>query len=263
MHLDISGKTVVITGASRGIGEVLARRFAAEGTRVSLWDRDQEGLSRVAEELRRTGANAHECLCDVSVEKDVATATSRVIEHFGSLDVLVNNAGIAPSGSIETMDPIAWDETYAVNVRGVFLCSRAVIPQMKKQRAGRILNASSFAAIIPSYSFAAYASSKAAVISFTRVLAAELGPWNITANAYAPGMIPTQMNRFAEAPEERKRQLLDTLTIRRWGSADDIASLLIFLSSDHAGYVTGSLIDTSGGKFAVQFPQVAYANADL
>jgi 3-oxoacyl-[acyl-carrier protein] reductase len=161
------------------------------------------------------------------------------------------------------MDPALWEETFAVNVRGVYLCCRAVAPHMKARRWGRILSASSFAAIIPSYAFAAYASSKAAVTSFTRVLAAELGPWNVTANCYAPGMIPTEMNRFAEAPEARQRQLLDTLTLRRWGQADDVASLLVFLASDHAGYITGTMIDVSGGKFSVQFPQIAHEQAGL
>jgi 3-oxoacyl-[acyl-carrier protein] reductase len=129
---------------------------------------------------------------------------------------------------------------------------------MKAAGRGRIINAASFAAIIPSIGAAAYGASKAAVVQFTRVLAGELGPWNITVNAYAPGMIPTAMNGFAELPDDQQSRLLDTLTLRRWETPDDVADLLCFLASDHAGYITGALVDVSGGKFATQMPQRAY-----
>jgi 3-oxoacyl-[acyl-carrier protein] reductase len=129
---------------------------------------------------------------------------------------------------------------------------------MKTQRSGRIINASSFAAVVPSVGGAAYASSKAAVAHFTRAIAGELGPWNITANAYAPGMIPTDMNHFAERPSEVQDRLLDMLTIRRWETPEDVANLVCFLASDQAGYITGTLIDVSGGKLATQMPRTAY-----
>jgi NAD(P)-dependent dehydrogenase (short-subunit alcohol dehydrogenase family) len=148
-----------------------------------------------------------------------------------------------------------------VNVGGVFHCCRAVAPVMKRQGAGRILNAASFAAIVPSIGSAAYAASKAAVAQFTRVLAGELGPWNITVNAYAPGMVPTQMNGFAEMDEAAQSRLLDTLSIRRWERPDDVADLLCFLASDAAGYITGALLDVSGGKLATQIPSRAYERA--
>jgi 3-oxoacyl-[acyl-carrier protein] reductase len=263
VDVNIAGKVVIITGAGRGIGERLAHRFAQEGAQLALWDRDGAAVERVADSVARSGVTVVNARCDVSSDAEVAKATGEVVASLGQIDVLVNNAGVAPSGTVTDMDLGMWDETFAVNVRGVMLCSRAVVPHMRARRSGRILNASSFAAIIPSYAFSAYAASKAAVVSFTRVLAAEVGPWDITVNAYAPGMVPTQMNRFAEAPAERQRQLLDTLTLRRWESADDVASLLIFLASDHASYITGALIDVSGGKFSVQFPQIAYANAGL
>ena len=115
-----------------------------------------------------------------------------------------------------------------------------------------------FAAIVPSIGSAAYASSKAAVAHFTRALAGEVGPWNITANAYAPGMIPTTLNHFTELPQERQGRLLDTLTLREWGAKEDIANLVCFLASDAARYITGTLIDISGGKLATQMPRVAY-----
>ena len=129
---------------------------------------------------------------------------------------------------------------------------------MQRAGRGRLLNAASFAAIVPSVGSAAYAASKAAVVQLTRVLASELGPHDITVNAYAPGMVPTAMNGFADLPAERQDRLLDTLSLRRWESPDDVADLLIFLASDQASYITGTLVDVSGGKLATQIPAVAH-----
>lgn len=262
MKVDISGKVALITGAARGIGAGLARRFAEENARVALLDSNAEGLRDTIGSLG-SEVDAHAIHADVTKSDDVKRAVDVTIARFGRIDILINNAGIAPAGIVEKMPVATWDETYAVNVRGVFLVCQAVIPHMKTQRWGRILNAASFAAIIPSHGYAAYASSKSAVVSMTRVLASELGPFNITANSYAPGMVPTLMNNFATASEERQQALLNTLTVRRWETADDIASLLIFLSSEHSAYLTGSSLDVSGGKFATQFPDAAYRIAGL
>ena len=133
---------------------------------------------------------------------------------------------------------------------------------MKRQRAGRIVNAASFAAIVPSLGSAAYAASKAAVVQLTRTLAGELGPWNITVNSYAPGMIPSGINTFASMSPPEQERLLDTLTLRRWGEAGEVADLVCFLASDAARYITGTLIDVSGGKLATQFPRAAYEAAE-
>ncbi len=143
------------------------------------------------------------------------------------------------AGQVDIMSEDVWDRNFDINTKGTFLMCQAVAPIMKRQKSGRILNASSFAAIIPSVGGAAYAASKAAVLSLTRVLAGELGPWNVTVNAYAPGMIPTEMNHFAERLEADQKTLLDTLTLRRWGEPKDVANLLCFLASDQAAYITG------------------------
>lgn len=262
MLIDISGRVALITGAGRGIGADLAQRFAAEGARLVLLDNNVDTLSHTVARLGAT-VEIEAVHADVSNEVDVTRAVSAAIGRFGRVDILINNAGIAPAGTVELMPVATWDENYAVNVRGVFLMCQSVIPHMKAQRWGRILNAASFAAIIPSYAFAAYASSKSAVVSMTRVIAGEVGPFGITANSYAPGMVPTLMNNFATAPEARQKALLNTLTVRRWETSDDVASLLIFLASDSASYLTASLFDVSGGKFATQFPEVAYRNAEL
>jgi 3-oxoacyl-[acyl-carrier protein] reductase len=173
-------------------------------------------------------------------------------------DILVNNAGIARGGPVETLPEEVWDANLDANLKGTFLMSQAAIPVMKRQRSGRIINAASFAAIIPSLGGAAYASSKAGVHSLTRVLAGELGAFGITVNCYAPGMVPTEMNHFAEAAPARQEALLDTLSIRRWQTAQDVANLVCFLASDRAAYITGAMIEVSGGKFATQMPWMAY-----
>ncbi|WP_432542924.1 SDR family NAD(P)-dependent oxidoreductase [Kineococcus sp. SYSU DK002] len=249
MHLDLSDRVVVVTGAGRGIGRTLARRFAAEGARVA-------GFDRAFEDPAEPGVLRVDC--DVTDPASVQAAVDRVVGEFGTVDVLVNNAGINVDGRVADLTWERFRQCLDVNVGGVFLVSQAVAEVMKPRRRGRILNAASFAAIVPSVGSAAYAASKAAVVQFTRVLASELGPHDITVNAYAPGMVPTAMNGFADLPAEEADELLDTLSLRRWGSADDIADLLVFLASDAAGYITGTLLDVSGGKLATQIPRRAH-----
>jgi 3-oxoacyl-[acyl-carrier protein] reductase len=221
----------------------------------------QDYLDDIAKEFAAGGWRGAQHLVDVRDAARIATVVDAVVERFGRIDILVNNAGVAPGAPVQELSEEVWDLNQDVNLKGTFLMCRAVIPVMKRQRSGRILNAASFAAIVPIVGSAAYAASKAGVHYFTRVVAGELGPWNITVNCYAPGMIPTEMNRFAEAPPERQRRLLDTLTLRRWGHARDVASLVCFLSSDLAGYITGTMIDVSGGKLATQIPRLAWEAA--
>jgi 3-oxoacyl-[acyl-carrier protein] reductase len=258
MLLDLSDKVVIVTGAGRGIGRVITERFLAESARVVALDLDSGRLDWL---------DGHNPDAAVSLTADIAdsSAVARVIEQvsdrFGRVDVLVNNAGIFVEGMVEDLTDEAWDRSFAVNVGGTFKMCRAVIPIMKAQRSGRILNAASFAVIVPSVGTAAYAAAKSAVAQFSRTLAGELGPWNITVNAYAPGMIPTAMNGFDALAPAAQDRLLDTLTLRRWGRAEEVADLLCFLASDAAAYITGTLVDVSGGKLATQLPQVAYQRA--
>lgn len=253
MQLDLTDRVVVVPGAGRGIGRTLADRFVAEGCRVAALDLAFPGADVGAEEDDRASV-----VCDVADSESVRRAIGDVEERYGTVDVLVNNAGINVDGFVEDLDPAGFLACLTVNVGGVFLVSQAVVPIMKRAGRGRILNAASFAAIVPSIGSAAYAASKAAVVQFTRVLAGELGPWGVTVNAYAPGMIPTAMNGFADLVPDAQERLLDTLTLRRWGSPDDVADLLCFLASDAAGYITGALLDVSGGKLATQIPSRAY-----
>ena len=254
MQIDLSGRVVLVTGAARGIGRTIAETFAREGAHVVAMDLDADALAGMEQDSHAALALP----CDITDPAQVREAVAAIEERFGRLDVLINNAGINAEGPLETFDPELWDRLFAVNVRGVLNTCQAVIPLMKRQRAGRIINAASFAAVIPSVDAAAYGASKAAVVQMTRVLASELGPWGITVNAYAPGMIPTAMNGFAALGEEAAAAKLDQLSVRRWGVPEDVAKLCLFLASDLSDYVTGALLDVSGGKFATQDPGAAW-----
>ncbi len=258
MQIDLHGKTAIVTGAARGIGREIARTLASEGVNTIVTDVNRANLDDVQAEFDRQGWKGRAVLCDVRDLARIRAVVDEAVRDYGSLDILVNMGGILRGGAVEEQTEEDWDLSTDVNLKGVFLMCKAVIPVMKRQRSGRIINAASFAAIVPSIGSASYAAAKAAVHYFTRVLAGELGPWNITVNCYAPGMIPTEMNRFAEAPPDRQDRLLDTLTLRRWGDAKDIANLVCFLASDLAGYITGTMIDASGGKLATQIPRQAY-----
>lgn len=254
MQIDLSGRVVLVTGAARGIGRTIAETFAREGAHVVAMDLDADALAGMEQDSHAALALP----CDITDPAQVREAVAAIEERFDRLDVLINNAGINAEGPLESFDPELWDRLFAVNVRGVLNTCQAVIPLMKRQRAGRIINAASFAAVIPSVDAAAYGASKAAVVQMTRVLASELGPWGITVNAYAPGMIPTAMNGFAALGEEAAAAKLDQLSVRRWGVPEDVAKLCLFLASDLSDYVTGALLDVSGGKFATQDPGAAW-----
>jgi len=258
MEIDLEGKVAIVTGAGRGIGRQIAGTLGAEGATTVGVDLRQDLLDALADEWEGQGWRGAQLACDVRIKAECDALARTVVERFGRIDILVNNAGVASGGPVESFPEADWDQNFAVNLKGAFLMCQAVIPQMKRQKSGRIVNSSSFAAIVPGLGGAAYASSKAGIHSLTRVLAGELGPYNITANCFAPGMIPTEMNHFAEADHARKEALLDTLSLRRWGDAADIANLVCFLCSDLASYITGSMIDISGGKLATQMPWLAY-----
>jgi 3-oxoacyl-[acyl-carrier protein] reductase len=258
MLIDLRDKVAVVTGGARGIGLELARTFATEGVRVVVTDIRADTLEQVREEFRANGQEGAQFVCDVRDAEQARGVIKQTVARFGRVDILVNNAGVAGGGPVDRMAEEIWRLNVDTNLTGTFHMCQAVIPQMKSQKSGRILNAASFAAVIPAYGGGAYAASKAGVHYLTKVLAGELGPWNITVNCYAPGMVPTEMNHYADLPAERQERLLDTLSLRRWGEAAEIASLLCFLASDRAGYITGALIEISGGKLAIQQPRSAY-----
>lgn len=261
MQIDLSGKVAVVTGAGRGIGRDLVLRLAQEGVRTVGVDRDADTLSTLTDELG-DGPPSLQVVADVTSKEDAARVVAETLKELGRVDVLVNNAGVGATAPTDLLDEAAWRRCVDVNLTGVFLMSQAVMPVMKDQRWGRIINAASFAAVVPSVAHAAYAATKAGVVHFGRALAGEVGPWGITVNGYAPGMVPTELNRFAERPAAEQERLLSTLTLRRWGTTEDIGDLVCFLASERAGYITGQLIDVSGGKLVTQVPAVAYEYFD-
>jgi 3-oxoacyl-[acyl-carrier protein] reductase len=259
MELNLTDKVVLVTGAGRGIGRAIAETFLREGASVVATDIDAAAVSWIESAAGHgAGTSGLALACDVRSDESVDSAVQATLERFGRIDVLVNNAGVLGEGLIDEVDAATWTFVLDVNVTGTFRTCKAVLPAMKRQGGGRILNAASFAAVVPSVGSAVYAASKAAVVQFTRTLAGEVGPWDITANAYAPGMIPSELNGFLEKDQATQDRLLDTLTLRRWGDAQEVCDLLCFLASDASRYITGTLIDVSGGKLATQLPQRAY-----
>jgi 3-oxoacyl-[acyl-carrier protein] reductase len=257
--IDLTGLVVIVTGAGRGIGAAICQRFAAEGAKVTGWDVSPDDLALTGRAIFAAGGIWRGREVDVRDYGQVSAAVAGVLQEFGRIDVVVNNAGVGADKPLDVLTEEEWDRCFDVNLKGVWQVCKAVVPAMKRQRAGRIINAASFAAIIPMAGVGAYAASKSGVVQLTRALAGELGPWDVTVNAYAPGMVPTDINHFTERTPEEQERLLSTLTLRHWGSKADIADLCCFLASDKAGYITGTLIDVSGGKLATQQPAAPYA----
>ena len=261
VELNLTGHVGIVTGVGKGIGREIVLTLAREGVSTVALDINPDDLASLATELAEIGGEHAQYVCDVRDRARIAEIVADIDSRFGRIDLLVNNAGVGGDGLVSELPEDVWDLCFDINVKGTFLTCQAVLPIMKRQRRGRIINAASFAAIVPIVGSAAYAAAKSAVAQFTRGLAGEVGPWNITANAYAPGMIPTTLNHFTERPDAEQERLLDTLTLRSWGEKADIANLICFLASDQARYITGTLIDISGGKLATQVPRMAYERA--
>lgn len=248
MDLGLRNKVVIVTGAAQGMGQAIAQTFAAEGANVILVD--IADASHVAEDIESSGGCAVPVTADVADSAQVMGVVDGVLEKFGRIDVLVNNAGVLREAYVVDTEEGLWDFMLAVNLKSVFLFSKAVATAMMSQRSGCIINASSFAALVPSAGHGAYAAAKAGVISLTKTLAGELGPYNIRVVAYVPGVIATRLTE-----EMRKKigpQMLRAIPGRRFGSPQDVANVVAFLASQPASYVNGAVVEISGGKLAVQ-----------
>jgi len=231
----------VITGAARGIGLATTRQFLDAGWQVAMVDRDEEELMAVAEELTLSKA----FVADVSQEDDVAAMTAAVLAWGGGVSALVNNAGVADFGPIEEMDFARWRRVMATNLDGVFLCSQAMIPALKKSR-GSIVNIASISGLRASTLRVAYGTSKAAVIQLTLQQAAELGEYGIRANCVAPGPVRTKL-AMAVHTQDIIDAYHDAIPLNRYGSEDEIAAAIVFLASDKASYITGQTLAADGG----------------
>jgi NAD(P)-dependent dehydrogenase (short-subunit alcohol dehydrogenase family) len=246
METGLSGQVILITGAAGGIGRAAALAFAGEGARPALADINLAAADRLAVEASALGTEAIACRADVSDQAAVQALVAEVNDRLGPVDVLVNNAGIFQSTPIEEITVADWDRLLAVNLRGVLLCSQAVLPGMKARRRGRIINIASMAGQVGGIRAGAhYAASKAGVISLTKSLAKAAAPYAITVNCINPGVIDTDMTRAW--PQAWRDELVDQTPLRRLGTAEDVAGAILFLASSAAAFVHGAQIDVNGG----------------
>lgn len=241
-----SGKVAIITGAGRGIGKAIAERLAREGAKVAVCDIDRELGEKTAEEIRnRYQTQALGIYVDVADNESVNAMVEEVIKTFGKVDILVNNAGITKDSLLLRMSEEEWDKVIAVDLKSVYLCTKAVIKYMIRQRYGRIVNISSVIGLRGNIGQANYSAAKAGIIGFTKSVARELAGRNITVNAVAPGYITTEMTE--RLPQEVKESMLRQVPMERPGKPEDVAGVVAFLCSEDASYITGEIIRVDGG----------------
>ncbi len=242
----LDDKVAIVTGAAQGMGFAIASLMAREGARVALCDISGDGLREAAARIEGDGAEVLALPTDVGKEDQVAAMVEAVLDEFGSIHILVNNAGILHSTRIEAISPEEWDLVMEVNLRATFLCSQAVLATMKRNGFGRIINMSSSAGrSVSTLGGAHYTSAKAGVLGFTRALAKEMAPHGITANAICPGLIDTEMVR-RNCDTEKLRAYEQSFPIPRLGTPGEVARLALFLAAD-SPYTTGASIDINGG----------------
>jgi len=246
-NLTFSGRVALVTGASQGIGETIAVELAAENLAVALVDIQEEKLRDVASRIVAAGGKAFAYPADVSRFDEAAAVVESVIREQGSLDYLVNNAGITRDNLLMRMKEEEWDSVLGVNLKGVFNFSRAAIRSMVSRRFGRIVNISSVVGMMGNPGQVNYAASKAGVIGFSKSLAREVAARGITVNCVAPGYIATAMTEVL--PEEVKKAFLELIPMKRMGTPEDVAQAVKFLLSDQAAYITGQVIHVNGGMY--------------
>jgi len=240
----LKNKIALITGGANGIGLATAERFAKEGAKIILWDVSDQG-NEIADRLKMEG---HEIIfkkVSVTNQEEVQKAMTEAHEHFGRIDILINNAGITRDRTLLKMTMQEWDDVISVNLTGVFICTQAIAPIMKEQNYGRIVSASSNVAIRGNFGQTNYVATKSAIIGMTKVWAMELGRYNITANCIAPGFITTAMTGLM--PEEVRKQTIPHIPLGKWGVPDDIANGYLYLASDEASFVSGICLTIDGG----------------
>lgn len=242
----LEGKVAVVTGASRGIGRAIALKLADEGAKVIVnYSGSQAKAEEVVAAIQEAGGEALAVQASVAKSDEVAALMDVAVKTFGSLDILVNNAGITRDNLLMRMKENEWDDVMDTNLKGVFLCTKAVTRQMMKQRAGRIINISSIVGVAGNAGQANYVAAKAGVIGLTKTTAKELASRNILVNAIAPGFIETEMT--AELPEDLKQGMLTQIPLAKLGQPEDIAKAVAFLASDDANYMTGQTLHIDGG----------------
>jgi len=244
--MNLANRVAIVTGGGRGIGQTIALKLAEVGATVVVNDIGETSpVGSVAEEIKAMGGQSLAVLADVSSSSDVARLVEETMAAYGKVDILVNNAGIARDQLIIRMSDEDWDKVLSVNLKSAFLCSRAVLRHMIKQRWGRIISIASIVGLVGNPGQANYASAKAGVIGFTRTVAKEVAARGITANAIAPGFIDTEMTQRLD--EDWKQQLKKQIPLGYFGSPRDVAEAVAFLASEEARYITGQVLSVDGG----------------
>ncbi|WP_198512677.1 3-oxoacyl-[acyl-carrier-protein] reductase [Bacillus sp. mrc49] len=242
----LKGKKALVTGASRGIGREVALELALQGADVAInYSGSEAKANEVVDEIKALGREAFAIQCDVANGESVTNMVKEVVERFGRVDILVNNAGITRDNLLMRMKEDEWDAVINTNLKGVFLCTKAVTRQMMKQRSGRIINMASIVGVSGNAGQANYVAAKAGVIGLTKTTAKELASRGITVNAIAPGFISTDMT--GELPEDVQKAMLDQIPLARFGDPKEVASVASFLASDASKYMTGQTLHVDGG----------------
>ncbi len=242
-----AGKVALVTGASRGIGEAIAKRLASEGATVLAAARSADSLARVVSEIEASGGKASSLALDLADPASIEAAVKSVLAAHGEIHVLVNNAGVTEDNLILRMSREAWDRVLATNLTGVFLLTQAVVKGMVRKRYGCIVNVTSVVGLMGNAGQANYAASKAGLVGLTKSVARELASRHITCNAVAPGFIATAMTDGMT--DEAKARLTGQIPLGRLGVPEDVAAAVSFLASDEASYVTGTVVNVSGGLY--------------
>lgn len=241
----LTGKTAIITGAARGIGRAIAEKLASEGADLAICDLQAGWLAETAESVKSLGVRVECFEADVSKGEDADKVVAGVLEGFGKIDIMVNNAGITKDGLLMRMSESDWDAVISVNLRGTFLFTKAVAKPMMKQRSGAIVNIASIIGLIGNAGQCNYAASKAGVIALTKSAAKELAPRNIRVNAVAPGFIQSKMTDALS--EEVRNKMLEAIPAKRFGVPEDVANAVSFLAGEASSYMTGQVLTVSGG----------------
>ncbi len=243
--MPLDGMVAIVTGSSRGIGYAIAKQMGLQGARIIVNSRNEVQIRKAAEELRKEGIEARGVSCDVHIPEQANLLVEAALEEWGTINILVNNAGINRDKLLLRMTEEDWDQVIDVNLKGNFNCTKAVARSMMKNRWGRIINVSSVIGIMGNPGQANYAAAKAGIVGFTKTVAKELGSKNITANVIAPGFIKTEMTKNLK--DNVKEELMNRIPLGRFGESQDVANLAAFIASEEASYITGQVFVVDGG----------------